>query len=135
MNDYPAVLYVEDDPQNRMVMEILLRESMQLAHVAIWEDSSHFEERMNALELRLDIILLDIHVEPIDGFEMLRLLRQMPQYADTPILAVTASVMNEEVESLKRAGFDGAISKPIPIDAFPQIVYAALEGNKIWRVM
>ncbi len=45
-----------------------------------------------------DVILLDIHVKPYSGFEMLEMLRKMNGFVDVPVVALTASVMNEEVQ-------------------------------------
>ena len=131
----PSVLYVEDDLQNRMVMDILLREEMKLTAVHIMEDSENFAERIEALPFQPDIVLLDIHVQPMNGFDMLRYLRQQKAFHDLPIIAITASVMNEEVEQLRRAGFDGAIAKPVQLESFPALLEQILQGKKIWRII
>jgi two-component system sensor histidine kinase TorS len=52
-----------------------------------------------------------------------------------PIVALTASVMNEEVEQLKDAGFNGVIPKPIDMDGFPDLIEAILDGKDVWRVI
>ena len=70
--------------------------------------------RIEALPSVPDVIFLDIHMKPHDGFEMLTRLRQHPIFAASTIIAVTASVMNEEVDRLREAGFNGAIGKPGP---------------------
>src|SRR5215208_1286784 len=98
--DTTHVLYVEDDPRSRRLMQMLLEGRMGLSNVTVFEDSVNFPERVNALEPRPEIIFLDIHVEPYDGFEMLAILRQFAWSKDTPIVAVTASVMNEEIHKL-----------------------------------
>src|SRR5690242_21427523 len=49
-----------------------------------------------------------------NGFQMLQMVREDSVYCDTKVVALTASVMNEEVERLRKSGFDGAIGKPIP---------------------
>ena len=71
---------------------------MKLPHVTILEDSQDFLANMAALDPKPDIILLDIHVKPYNGFEMLSLLRSLEWGRNTPIVALTASVMNEEVQ-------------------------------------
>lgn len=135
MNTYPAVLYVEDDPQSREIMYLLLVDQMDLSSVTIYEDSANFVEKVTALNPKPDVILLDIHVRPYTGFEMLKMLRALPQFADTPILALTASVMNEEIHQLKTAGFNGVIAKPLDLDSFPQILGRVLEGETVWYVV
>jgi two-component system cell cycle response regulator DivK len=80
------------------------------------------------------VFLLDIRVDPIDGFEMLKLLQNNPDYADSLFVAITASVMNDEVDKLKDAGFDGGISKPIKQREFPDQMKALLSGESVWLI-
>lgn len=135
MKNDPSILYVEDDPQSREIMRLLLIEVMQLSHVAFFEDSTHFEARLEPLIGKLDLILLDIHVKPLSGFEMLDILRKHPDFQQTPVVALTASVMNEEVQQLRQAGFSGVIAKPINLDTLPDTLERILKGERIWRVL
>lgn len=130
----PVVLYVDDDPGSREVMDLLLSAVMELAHVTILPDSTNFVATLTSLNPKPDIILLDIHVEPIDGFGMLNLIRALPHIGNTVVVALTASVMNEEVQRLRRAGFDGVIAKPIDIDTFPALLSRILQGERYWNV-
>lgn len=129
-----TVLYVEDDPLSIEVMDFLLREDMGLSHVFIWDSSDDFVARVEALNPKPDVIFLDIHMRPHNGFEMLNYLRQMSGFGDTPIVAMTASVMNEEVQTLRAAGFSGAIGKPIDQVEFPEIFERILRGEAVWRI-
>jgi CheY-like chemotaxis protein len=81
------------------------------------------------------VILLDIHVRPYTGFEMLEMLRNHPDYRTTPVVALTASVMNEEIIHLRQAGFNGVIAKPVDIDAFPKILERIMRGEAFWNVV
>jgi len=135
MSDYPAILYVEDDPQSRIIMQVLLVEALGLENVTIFEDSADFLSRAHALNPKPDLIFLDIHVRPHTGFEMLAMLRGDDVFQDTPVLALTASVMNEEVIKLRTSGFNGVIAKPIDQDLFPQMMQRVLNGEEIWRVV
>jgi two-component system cell cycle response regulator DivK len=130
----PVVLYVDDDPGSREVMDLLLSTVMQLAHVTILPDSTQFPAILASLTPPPTIVLLDIHVDPFDGFEMLRLVRQLPHFSTTPVVALTASVMNEEVQRLRLAGFQGVIAKPIDIDTFPAVLSRILKGESYWNV-
>lgn len=131
----PVVLYVEDDPRSRRVIELLLTREMQLEHVTILEDSADFVQRVHALTPKPDVILLDIHVKPHSGFEMLDMLRGMNEFAQIPIVALTASVMNEEVQKLKEVGFHSVIAKPIDVDHFPELLQRIARGEAIWRII
>lgn len=135
MSTQPVVLYVEDDFRNRRIMELLLKGTMDLPHVHLFEDSRDFVNRVRVLTPKPTIILLDIHVPPHNGFEMLTMLRQLPEFNGTPIVALTASVMNEEVDMLRTAGFDSIIAKPIDIDTFPSLLDRVMAGEGIWNVL
>jgi len=134
MSSYPVVLYVEDDPRSCKVMRLLLIQQMGLSEVTIFEDSHNFMARVAALQPPPDVIFLDIHVKPHSGFEMLEMLRQLPQFDHTPMVALTASVMNEEVEQLQIAGFHGCLAKPLDTDTFPHLLERILSGEVIWNI-
>lgn len=134
MNDYPKVLYVEDDPMSRLLLDIVLKEQMGLSDVAIFEDSERFSDRISELDFTPDIVLLDIQMKPIDGFTMLQILHQHASYQGQPIVALTASVMSDEVEKLREAGFNSLISKPITEAEFPNQLYRILAGEAIWAI-
>lgn len=129
----PSIVYVEDDTRSREVMHILLVELMGLSDVTFLEDSTDFLQRIE--KSVPDIILLDIHVYPLNGFEMLSMLRQHPRFRHARVVALTASVMNEEVHQLKTAGFDGVIAKPIDMDQFPILLKRILNGENVWTIV
>jgi len=129
-----CLLCVEDDPSNRLVMKLLVEKTLTAKSYVIFEDSADFISRLRDLPVRPDIILLDIHVSPFNGFQMLKMIREDSVYCDTKVVALTASVMNEEVERLRKSGFDGAIGKPIPLSAFPVVIERILNGETIWQV-
>lgn len=135
MNTTLSVLYVEDDPNSQSIMSFLLTEVLGLANVNIFEDSHDFMNRVHALSPRPEVILLDIHLKPYSGFDMLQMLRADADFNTTPIVALTASVMNEEIQQLKSAGFNGVIAKPIDIDTFPLLLDRILNGEAIWGLV
>jgi len=134
MIENPAILYVEDDLFSREVMELLLVEMLGYSQLTVFEDSTNFMTRLQKLERKPDIIFLDIHMVPHNGFEMLKMLRDHEAYQNVPVVALTASVMNEEVQLLQSAGFNSCISKPIDQRAFPDIMARILKGEKLWRI-
>ncbi len=129
-----AYLYVEDDPLSREALALTMRRVLHVEQFALLEDSHDFISRVKALAFKPDVFMLDIHMQPDDGFEMLRQLRAHPTYKETCIIALTASVMNEEIEMLRSAGFDGIIGKPIDIETFPSLLGSILDGNPTWYV-
>jgi CheY-like chemotaxis protein len=134
MNQKPVVLYVEDDILSRKVMQMLLCNTMKLEHVTIFENSSNFMEKALRLDPKPEVIFLDIHMHPIDGFEMLKLLRASEKFQSSYVVAMTASVMNEEVAKLQSAGFDGCIAKPIDKNRFPTLLENILNGETVWSI-
>ncbi len=130
-----SILYVEDDAMSREIMRLMLVHEMGVEHVTLLDDSSNFLARVRTLTPQPALVLLDIHVRPLDGFEMLALLRALPEFAQVPVVALTASVMNEEVQRLKHAGFDGVLAKPINQDTFADAIHRIIHGEKLWRVM
>jgi CheY-like chemotaxis protein len=129
-----VILYVEDDPLSREALTIVLTRVMKIPTVYVFEDSTDFVKRINALEKRPDIFLLDIHMSPITGFEMLKLLRNELQFTEERVIALTASVMNEEVNLLKESGFNGVIGKPINVATFPAILKRVADGESVWHI-
>ena len=129
-----CLLCVEDDASNRLVMKLLVEKTLKVRYYAIFEDSVDFLPRVRNLPLRPSIILLDIHVSPFNGFQMLKMIREDSVYFDTKVVALTASVMNEEVERLRKSGFDGAMGKPISLSTFPVVIERILNDESIWQV-
>jgi len=130
----PSVLYVEDDPFSREVMSLLLIDQLVIPVVTMFADSRDFMPRVQALPTPPGVFLLDIHIKPLSGFEMLTQLRANG-FTAAIIVALTASVMSEEVNQLRQAGFDGVIAKPVNLDTFPQLWERLLRKEPIWGVI
>jgi CheY-like chemotaxis protein len=128
------ILYVEDDPFSRQVMQLLLERALKFEHVSLFENSDRFLERLDALPRQPNLIFLDIHMQPHDGLTLLAMLRQRDEYRETRIVALTASVMNEEVDQLRRAGFDAVLAKPIDQATFPNFLQRIFDGERIWSI-
>jgi CheY-like chemotaxis protein len=129
----PSFLYVEDDPLSREIMDMMLK-GLGYAQITIFENSQDFMQRIEALPSVPDVIFLDIHMKPHNGFEMLEALRRHPTVASRSVIAVTASVMNEEVDRLRNAGFDGAISKPLDFENFASLIERIRVGETVWHI-
>lgn len=134
MHSKPHILYVEDEIRSRRVMQMITSD-LDLPAVTLFEDSTDFLERVLALSPKPDLIFLDIHMKPYTGFQLLEMLRATGGFETIPIVAMTASVMNEEIQALRTAGFDGCIAKPIDFDSFPEILNRIMSGEKVWRIL
>ena len=131
----PSFLYVEDDPASREIIRVLLTRIVKTSTFFIFEDSTNFRQRVDALPVIPDVALLDIQMEPLDGYEMLSILRSEPRFITTRMVAMTASVMTSEIARLKDAGFDGLIGKPIAHKMFMGKIRQILAGEQVWTVM
>ena len=134
MEDEPRFVYVDDDLTSREVMELLLTHRLGLIQCQMYDNSATFAEEIDSFAQSPTVIFIDIHMHPYNGFDLLKMLRNNELFVDTMIIAVTASVMNEEVERLKETGFDGAIGKPIDPDEFPNLVQKILNKEQVWHV-
>jgi len=109
----PTVLYIEDHPDNMtLVRRILQKESYTLI-----EAKTGLLGLSIAQNQDLDLILLDINLPDIDGYEIARRLRASARVASarTPIIAVTANAMRGDEQKVLNAGCDLYLSKPINI--------------------
>ena len=103
------VLIAEDNPVNRE----LLRELLENRGYEV-EEACDGEEALEMVERgRPDVLLLDLGMPKLDGFGVVRKLRENPQLAALPVMAVTAYAMRGDREKVLEAGFDGYLSKPI----------------------
>jgi PAS domain S-box-containing protein len=105
-----TVLYVEDNPVNVLLMEAMLGQQTQLRLISadLPEAGLHL-----AREQRPDLILLDIQLPGMDGYEVLRRLRADEGTRGIPVVAVSANAMPADVARGMAAGFDDYLTKPI----------------------
>jgi signal transduction histidine kinase len=120
------ILYVEDDPASAtLVQRILATEGYDLSIVTDGVEALEAAQR-----LRPHLILMDINISGLDGYEVTTRLRSMEEMQDVPIVAVTAATLRGDRERALIAGCDGYIPKPIDVDRFPEQVRAFLGGQK-----
>jgi two-component system cell cycle response regulator DivK len=126
MNDI-RILYIEDEPGNRM----LVKRVLEAEGFAVMEATDGLAglEMAARMHQDLDLILLDINLPEIDGYDLAKRFRSTPGLQEIPILAVTANVMHGDRERTLEAGCDDYIQKPIDVDQLPDQVRAAL--NKV----
>ena len=112
------ILYIEDSPSNRLlVRRILFVEDYEVLEA---------EDGIIGIEIARqehpDLILMDMNLPDVDGYEMTRRIRATPELADIPIVAMTANVMEGDREKTLAAGCVGYIPKPIDVDDLPRQV-------------
>jgi CheY-like chemotaxis protein len=134
-NQQPVLVYVEDDEPSIVVMKAIVEKVMKLQTLHILENSADFIQQVKRLGVTPDIFLFDIQMNPYDGFDLLSMLRKDRHFKSSKVVALTASVMSEEVARLKEEGFDGAIAKPINIEAFPGLIAKIMKGESVWYIV
>jgi CheY-like chemotaxis protein len=129
----PAFLYIEDHPASRMVMQLIVNDVLGYENLTMLEDSRDLLARLDAIGTIFDVIFLDLHVNPLDGYAVYKLLRQQAKFAQTRIIALTASILPDELHSVREAGFDGLIIKPLNPETFLDYVNRILVGESVWE--
>ena len=126
--DIPAgcrVLVVEDDRLNRLIMERFLQ---TLAVEAVLADSG--EEALERLrhERRIDLVLMDISMPGMDGYETTRRIREELALKTLPVIALTAHAIDGERERCLDAGMNDFVTKPIELDRLRILLARHLAG-------
>ena len=107
------ILVAEDDPASR---ELLL-EILRAVGYDVVEACDGGEALRKIQETGPDLVLLDIQMPVLDGFAVLRQLRQDPRFAALPVVALTADAMRGDREKTLSASFDAYLSKPVDATA------------------
>lgn len=125
-----TVLYVEDNPSNVALMEALLgtieNTSLRTAPTA--------EIGIELARAYLpDIIILDINLPGMSGYEALQKLRELPELADTPVVALSASATSRDIRRAEEAGFSVYLTKPVEIDQLTQTLERLMRPQLVSR--
>jgi two-component system cell cycle response regulator DivK len=117
------ILIVEDNPINlKLVRDVLQVKGHSTLEARTAEDGIRL-----AREQKPDLILMDIHLPGMSGIDALKVLRADAATAATPVIAVTASVMQQDRKQITAAGFDAYVGKPINLKEFLDAVRSMLE--------
>ncbi len=118
-----TLLYVEDNPANMELVEQLVARRADLRLLKSGNGSSGIAlARIH----QPDVILLDINLPGINGFQVLNILRDDPLTRHIPVLALSANAMPHDIDNGLSAGFFRYLTKPIKIDQFMQALDQAL---------
>jgi CheY-like chemotaxis protein len=131
----PVLVYVEDDEASIIVMKAIVERVMKLPTLHVLPNSADFVQQVRQLDVAPDLFLFDIQMDPYDGFDLLSMIREDPALCRSKVVALTASVMSEEVARLKKSGFDGAIAKPLNIAVFPDLIAKIIKGESVWYIV
>ncbi|NWF98607.1 MAG: response regulator [Nitrospirae bacterium] len=119
------ILVVEDNQDSReLVVKVLKNKGYQMIEA---EDGEQAIEK--AIAESPNLILLDISLPKLSGYEVAKKLKEMDEFKDIPIIAFTAHAMKGDREKVLIAGFEGYISKPVNVRELPNQIKSYLRGK------
>lgn len=113
-----SVLLVEDNEVNRELAE----EMLQAVGLEVFSANDGLAAVNLVKTQKFDLILMDCHMPIMDGYAATRLIRQLPDCADLPIIAMTANAMAEDRQRCLEAGMNEHIAKPVDVE----VLYATI---------
>jgi CheY-like chemotaxis protein len=120
------LLYIEDNPANVLLMEqIARRMALRFAHAADGASGLSLARAEHP-----DLIVMDIHLPDISGYEALARLKQDPRTRAIPVMALTANAMRKDVARGIAAGFARYLTKPFEVDELMSAVGEVIEAPR-----
>ena len=117
------ILVVDDDKKNRYLVSFLLEKEGFEVVIA----TNGWEGLEAAKKQQVDLIIMDIKMPKMDGYEATRRIRRLKKYKSIPIIALTSYAMREDKERVMKAGCTGYMSKPITPEIFTEEIKKFLE--------
>jgi excisionase family DNA binding protein len=109
LSSQKKILIVDDEPQFRKLMKRILSSR----GYQIMEASDGFEAGIQIIDFKPDLVLLDLYIPGMDGFEVCRKIKENPKTAIIVVVAVTGYDNDENRERIMKAGADGYLTKPV----------------------
>ncbi len=120
------LLIVEENQDNReLAIKVLKNKGYEIIEAVDGEEAIE-----KAISEKPDLILLDISLPKLDGYEVAKRLKSMEEFQEIPIVAFTAHAMKGDREKVIAGGFEGYISKPINVREFPDQIMLYLRGKR-----
>jgi two-component system cell cycle response regulator DivK len=121
----PLILAIDDNEMNLK----LLRGIMDYAGYDLEVAESAEEGLEKAKTIKPDLVLMDLHLPEMDGFEATRRLRKHSDYINIPILAVSGYGMAHNQDKLLESGFNGFLQKPIKLQEVLETLAKCLDAK------
>jgi PAS domain S-box-containing protein len=118
-----TVVYVEDNPSNIAFMQELVTELERVELITAPNAEIGIEL---VLARRPNVVLMDINLPGMSGFEALRRLREWPETRDIPVIALSAAAMDRDKRRAEQAGFFRYLTKPVRVDELTDVLEALL---------
>lgn len=125
------IFVVEDNLENRIVIDVLLKEKGATTYFDRW--GKFTIQRLRDF-VPVDMILLDLMLpKGLTGYAIFDSIRECPEFAGVPVVAVSAADASEAIPKAKAKGFAGFISKPLDFVKFAEQIETILAGKAIWK--
>ncbi|MDH5710556.1 MAG: PAS domain S-box protein [Gammaproteobacteria bacterium] len=121
-----TILYIEDNPANLKLVSHILGHRQNIKLLTAHTPTIGIEL---ALTRQPELILLDINMPEMNGYQVLKILKSNSVLSNVPVVAVTANAMEKDIRRGKQAGFHDYITKPIDITNFLSIIDGCLQNN------
>lgn len=122
------VLLVEDNLFNQELISVILEQAEVEFDLAM--DGREAVTRIMKDDTKFDVVLMDIQMPGMDGYEATRIIRSDKRFGSLPIIAMTANVMAEDRARCKEAGMDGHLNKPVDTDELFKTLAAWGRGSE-----
>jgi CheY-like chemotaxis protein len=119
------ILIIEDDAASRALLAELLEEEDHI----VFECAEARSALAFAQSQKPDLILLDLGLPGMDGWELARQLKASPEFLNTPIVAVTGHVTDSQWETAQRAGCVDRVPKPVDEARLREAIHRHLPGS------
>ena len=116
------VLLVEDLEDTRLFMRL----ELENLGFRVFEAADGETAVKVALEEKPDVVLMDLSLPQVDGFEATKLMRQQASMENVPIIAITAHQQDDFRSHAKASGFDAYVTKPIDINWLKELINGLL---------
>jgi PAS domain S-box-containing protein len=126
--DRRTVLYIEDNLSNLSLVESLMKRRPSIDLVAARDGNEGLKA---AKELHPDLVLLDLNLPDMHGYDLLQILRSDPHNATTPVIVISADATARQRQQLLRSGVANYLSKPLDIKQFFSVVDHTLDRQPV----
>jgi two-component system cell cycle response regulator DivK len=127
-----AIIVIVEDDDNSYLASVDLLKMSGAQSVYSCTSGSGAMELVKKLA-KVDLFLVDIYMPGETGYDLIKRLRSRSELKDSKVVALTASVMYDDIRRVKEAGFDSFIGKPVRPARFADQVRKILAGEALWE--
>ena len=127
-----AVIVIVEDDDNSYLASVDLLKMSGARSVHPCTSGASTMELVQKLP-KVDLFLVDIYMPGETGYDLIKRIRSHPELQNSKVVALTASVMYDDIRRVREAGFDSFIGKPVRPARFAEQVRKILAGEALWE--